>query len=352
MRNGIAFAPTRPVQSRQRVVLYGSTSTIQGQRVAHGIQSFVDGDDGLLGRRTLMRAQGSDPTHLRLIWPQWQGAGSSSVRELAPEFPFPIARRGYTVGTKVLHAVLPEHDGPTVVVPVPLDDEGLEERDGVEAKSAVLAQLDSALEIMSAHDPDRITTLGGDCGVSLAPFSALIDKYRDDIAVLWIDSHPDMGTGETAYAGYHAMVVSALTGHGDREILERLPATIPGRRVALVGMHDWTDDSLPPLAEEWGLTVFSPDRLRTDSTALIEWLRGTGVSKVVIHFDVDTIDADEIQLGLGADYGGLSGAQAHRVVSDIHREVDVVALTIAEFVPRQVMHLQSILDGFPLLGQS
>jgi arginase len=139
---------------------------------------------------------------------------------------------------------------------------GLEERDGVEAKTAVLRQLDAALSIIREHDPARITTLGGDCGVSMAPFSALIEKYGDDIAVLWIDSHPDMGTGHSAYPGYHAMVVSALTGHGDREILERLPATISAHRVALVGMHDWTDHTLPPLADEWGLTVFPPDRLR------------------------------------------------------------------------------------------
>lgn len=289
--------------------------------------------------------------HLRLIWPEWQGAGTSSVRTLAtPEFPFDVARRGYTVGTKVLEAVLPPHDGPTAVVPVPLSDEGLDERDGVEAKTAVLAQLDAALEIIRDQDPDRITTLGGDCGVSMAPFAALIDKYGDDIAVLWIDSHPDMGTGESAYPGYHAMVVSALAGHGDREILDRLPATIPADRVALVGMHDWTDASLPPIAEEWGLTVFPPDQLRTDSTALLDWLRATGASKVAVHFDVDTIDSDEIRLGLGADRGGLTSAEARRVVTDIDAATEVVALTIAEYVPRQVMHLQQILRGFPLLG--
>ena len=45
------------------------------------------------------------------------------------------------------------------------------------------------------------------------------------MAILWVDSHPDMGTGTTAYPGFHAMVVSALTGHGDREVLELLPAT-------------------------------------------------------------------------------------------------------------------------------
>lgn len=297
----------------------------------------------------MTESQSAPGTHLRLVWPQWQGAGSTSVRALASEFPFDVARRGYVVGSQVLQAVLPPHDGPTAVVPVPLDEDGLEERDGVEAKTAVLGQLDAALALIREHAPERITTLGGDCGVSMAPFSALIDTYGDDVAVLWIDSHPDMGTGESEYAGYHAMVVSALTAHGDPEILDKLPATIPASRVALIGMHDWTDQTLPPLADEWGLSVFPPDVLREDSDALLEWLRGTGASKVLIHFDVDTIDADEVQLGLGYDAGGLTSAQARRVVADITEKADVVALSIAEFFPRQVMRLRSILDGFPLL---
>ncbi len=52
-----------------------------------------------------------DESTLRLLWPQWQGAGSSSVRSLASEFPFEVARRGYAVGSAVLVAVLPEQAG-------------------------------------------------------------------------------------------------------------------------------------------------------------------------------------------------------------------------------------------------
>jgi arginase len=117
-------------------------------------------------------------------------------------------------------------------------------------------------------------------------------------------------------------------------------------------MHDWTDPTLPPLAEEWGLSVFSPDTLRSTSAPLLEWLANTGATKAAIHFDVDTIDANEIQLCLGADLGGLTSAQARRVVADFTSVADVVALTIAEFIPRQVMHLQQILAGFPLLGRA
>jgi arginase len=108
-----------------------------------------------------------------------------------------------------------------------MGDIGLEERDGIEAKSVVFQQLRSALAIIQEHEPARMTTVGGESSISMAPFSYLVNMHGDDLAILWIDSHPDMGTGETAYPGFHAMVVSALTGHGDQELLEILPATRP-----------------------------------------------------------------------------------------------------------------------------
>ena len=94
-------------------------------------------------------------SHLRLIWPQWQGGGTPSVRELASEFPFDVARRGYAVGSTVLDAVLPPHDGPSAAVPVSMSNEGLEERDGIEAKTVILDQLAQALRVIAQHDPRR-----------------------------------------------------------------------------------------------------------------------------------------------------------------------------------------------------
>jgi hypothetical protein len=37
---------------------------------------------------------GRDGVTLRLEWPQWQGVGRASVRELASEFPFDAVGRG------------------------------------------------------------------------------------------------------------------------------------------------------------------------------------------------------------------------------------------------------------------
>jgi hypothetical protein len=166
----------------------------------------------------------TDDVHLRLLCPQWQGAGTSSVRELASEFPFDVARRGYAVGSAVLDAILPPHDGPTATAPVTLADEGLDLVDGVEAKAVLAGQLARALQVIEQHAPPRIATLGGECAVSVAPFAVLARRYGDDLAILWIDSHPDIGTPASQYPGWHAMAVAALTGHGDPDLLKLLPA--------------------------------------------------------------------------------------------------------------------------------
>jgi arginase len=290
----------------------------------------------------------TDGSTLRLVWPQWQGAGTPSVRSLAAEFPFDVARRGYAVGTAVLEAVLPHHDGPTAAVAVENGDVGLEELDGIEAKRVVVDQLGRALEVIRQHRPARILTLGGECSVSVAPFSDLAARYGDDLAILWIDSHPDVGTPGSEYPGYHAMAVAALVGHGDQEVVSQLPALVAPERVALVGLHAWTDDDFPNIAQ-WGIRAFSPDELRDSSRPLLDWLAATGCTRVAIHFDVDTIDSKEIVLGLGAEPGGLTSAQVRRIVSDARAAADVVGFTIAEYFPRQVMHLQQIVAGLPLI---
>jgi arginase len=285
---------------------------------------------------------------LRLVWPQWQGASVESVRTFFSEVPLEEARRGYTVGAAVLNTVLPAHSGPTALVPVSSGDLGLSKQDGIEAKEAVIAQLAGALEVIDRYSPGRILTLGGECSVSVAPFSWLAERYGNDLAVLWIDSHPDVGTPASHYSGYHAMAVAVLTGHGDRDVLRLLPATLDPSRVALVGLHSWAEDDFPNIAR-WGIRSFRPSDLHRSSQPLLDWLKASGCSRVAIHFDVDVVDSNEIILGLGTEPDGLTSNEVRRVVADVSAIADVVGLTIAEFIPRQVIRLQQVLRNFPLI---
>ena len=182
----------------------------------------------------------------------------------------------------------------------------------------------------------------------MAPFSWLADRYGEDLAVLWIDSHPDVGTPASHYPGYHAMAVAVLTGHGDPDVLRLLPAILDPGRVALVGLHSWTEDDFPNAAH-WGIRSFRPDDLRLSSQPLLEWLRASGGSRVAIHFDVDVVDSNEIVFGLGAEPDGLTSNEVRRLVADVSAAASVVGLTIAEFIPRQVIRLQQVVHNFPLI---
>ena len=287
---------------------------------------------------------------LRLVWPQWQGAGRANISALLPEVPLERARYGYVYGARVLQAILPEHEGPTELVPVGAsDDEG--STDGVESRGAILRSMGAARDAIARHDPDRILTLGGECAVSVAPFASLAAKYGEDLAIIWIDSHPDVDTPATGYDGFHAMAVSALLGHGDPQILDLLPATVEASHVALAGLHDWEEDAYANVAE-WGLRTFSPDDLRDSTGPLLDWLAATGASKVAIHFDVDTVDSDDAALGLGQVPGGLTRVQARRVVDDLGAAADVVGLTIAEFIPRTALVVADLVEGMPLIPRT
>src|SRR5262249_40004922 len=131
-----------------------------------------------------IKSSAAEATVLRLLCPQWQGAATISVQELASEFPFEVARRGYALGSRVLDAILPSATGPRAVVPISMGNEGLEQVDGVEAKEILLKQLADAFAVIQQYMPERILTLGGECAVSVAPFSSMASRYGDDVSII------------------------------------------------------------------------------------------------------------------------------------------------------------------------
>lgn len=72
---------------------------------------------------------------------------------------------------------------------------------------------------------------------------------------------------------------------------------------------------------------------------------------MAIHLDVDVVDGMEAVLGLGVVPGGLSRTQVNRLVADIAEHAQVVGLTLAEFVPRNLLQLLEMVEGMPLVGR-
>ena len=97
-------------------------------------------------------------------------------------------------------------------VPISLDINDRETDLGISARKVILKQTKAALELLHENAPEKIVTLGGECSVSVVPFTYLAAKYPDDIAIVWIDAHPDINLPYDEYKGYHAMALTACLG--------------------------------------------------------------------------------------------------------------------------------------------
>lgn len=233
---------------------------------------------------------------IRLVYPQWQGGDIARwIPELTPD----DAARGYYLGALLLDFLAPRNGQATFTVPVTTAPGAREAVDGVLDRDAILCQMQAALELLERERPDRVVTLGGECSVSVAPFTYLARRYADDMAVVWIDAHPDITLPGDTYAGFHAMALTACMGRGDARIVSALPAHIDPSRVLLVGVRDW--------------------------------------------------ERPEIVAAVGVVPGGMKTAEVVRVIGDIAATKELVALTVAEPMPRTAVRIRNMLRELPLL---
>lgn len=284
---------------------------------------------------------------IRLIYPQWQGA---SIIPLIPEVKNPDdASRGYFLGAQLLNFLAPDSGQETFTVPVSIELEDRQVTDGVLDRDIIVRQTRTALDMLRVSNPDKIVTLGGECSVSVVPFTYLAEKYDNDVAVIWIDAHPDITLPGDVYPGYHAMAVTACMGYGDKRILEELPAKISPSKILLVGLRNWERDEIKERQQQYGIKHLSPQDVAQNSDAIKSWLKACGASKVVIHFDMDALDPAEIIAAVGTDPDGMKMEEVIRVINDIAAEKELVGLTIAEPMPRTAIRIKNMLNQLPLL---
>lgn len=170
---------------------------------------------------------------------------------------------------------------------------------------------------------------GGECSVSVPPFAYLAAKYPDDVALIWLDAHPDICLPYDEYTGYHAMAVTALMGMGDEKLAQMLPGRIASSRILIAGLRSW-DKGMQERQRELGIRGLSPQEVARDSSAILDWLKETGASKTLIHFDLDVLDPAEIIAGVGVEPGGMKMDEAVRVINDIAAATDLVGLTMVQ----------------------
>ena len=287
---------------------------------------------------------------IRMIYPQWQGA---SISAWIPEVKNPDdASRGYYLGAQLLDFLAPKSpQQKTITVPVSQEVGDRTPVEGVIDRDVIAKQTKTAVAMLDVEQPERIITLGGECSVSVVPFTWLAKKYEGDVAVLWIDAHPDITLPGDVYSGYHAMAVTAMLGKGNKTILSELPAQIPANRILLVGLRDWERQQIIDRQKELGLKHVGVEDVQQSSEKILSWIKATGAKHVLIHFDMDVLDPAEIIPAVGVSKNGLKMAEVVRIINDVTAAYGVNALTVAEPMPRTAINIKNMLGGIKLFGE-
>lgn len=286
-----------------------------------------------------------EQTVLRLVFPQWQGGNNPA----------------YQMGSTLLNFLAPQPSFAVERVNVASDNEQSPSQleNGIIGREVLLKQADEARKKIDQHQPKKIVVFGGDCLVDLVPFAYLNEIYNGDLAVLWLDAHPDVMTPDV-FHNAHAMVLGNLLGKGDEDFVKRVKQPIKPENVVFAGLGK----TLPfetDFIHLHNLKIASASALKASSDSVIDWLSSINAKYLAVHFDLDVLDVKKfhsIYFGnpnaASGDFDDITQGEMYfpdivRLLSDVSAHVDIVGLGITEYLPWDAIALKDVLAKLPIL---
>lgn len=250
-----------------------------------------------------------------VVVPLWQGSVSSRAMSLAD-------------GAEAIRGDLPSSS--TVVVDVPVEaGEALDT--GVRRYSTIRRVRESTAQAL-ANVPDWALTIGGDCGSALAAVAHAAERTGGDLAVLWLDAHPDLNTPESSPSGgFGGMTLRAITGDGAEGLALDEATRVAPARLVLGGVRA-IDAEERRFIDEHDVSVLTVEDL-SDPAAVIAELEATGASNVFVHIDLDVLDPSALA---GLSYPmpfGIGAGELVAVVREVLARFSVAGAAITGFTP-------------------
>lgn len=250
-----------------------------------------------------------------ILMPQWQGSPSSRAMRIAD-------------GAALLREDLPA--SATVEVAVPLEA-GDAMGTPVARLSSLIGARDSARAVLREHPGATPIFVGGDCATSLAGLGAAVEKHgAENLAVLWIDAHPDMQHPSTSPSGAASgMTLRHALGDGHEDLTAKHPAL--AERVLLVGARE-IDPEEDAEIERLGIRTFQPAMAEPgDFGPALEAV--SDASHVYVHIDLDALDPAEFSSVHSSVPFGLSLGELTAMLRAVLAERPLAGAAICEFAP-------------------
>lgn len=277
---------------------------------------------------------------LNLFFPQWQGSARFELYE----------------GAKLLHQSLHNRISFTQI-PTSLTYSLVADKN-ILGYSQVLSQLLDACRVIEDHNPQRILTIGGDCGVELAPVSFLNKIYGQALTVVWLDAHGDLNTPNSSpSAHFHGMPLRVLLGEGDADIVNCTFSTLRPEQVFLIGAREFDSPEIRFIQQK-ELSIFSAKEINDgDFSRLFSMLGKAGSDKLYIHLDLDIIEPKEFPHVACPTPGGIHTNRLRDLLASLRSNFDIVGCSVLEFLPSgsknlAALEIVKLLDSanLPLIG--
>jgi arginase len=251
---------------------------------------------------------------LCLFFPQWQGSGPDT---------------GLWAGAQALRRALPAVPFQEVAVslePVPAPVQGIL---GLEA---ILPQQREARRLIEEAAPDRIFSLGGDCGIEITPVSWLHRRYGEELAIVWLDAHGDLNSPDSSpSAHFHGMPLRFLL-EPDAGPFQPIRFSRPRpSQVLLAGTRD-LDAPESRFIRENAIQISGVHEIEADPSQPCRWALKRNLRKVYLHIDLDVLDPGAFPNLKCPAPGGLRLETLRSVIRHFQQDCQIVGFSIVEYL--------------------
>lgn len=266
-----------------------------------------------------------------LLFPQWQGSGTE--KDL------------YDGAMKIKERYLSERDYGEVNVTL---WECLAEQNNILGYPAILEQLQSAVRVLLKNDCRKIFTVGGDCGVELAPVSYLNEKYHGDMTVIWFDAHGDLNTPNSSPSKkFHGMPLRTLLGEGEEQLIRQCFSIITADQIILAGCRE-LDAPEQQYIDKRNIRLMSVEDM-AGGDKLMDAVKEKGHKNIYVHLDLDVLDPDCFPAVKCPACNGMSLDNLVGVLKKLNENYNVVGFSIVEYASASgqcIEELEKIIDCF------
>ncbi len=249
--------------------------------------------------------------------PQWQGAGSDGIIK----------------GNQTLQAYY-QIDCPVIELSSKLDT-----KQKVNHIDSIKEQAFRFEQLLNNRRPQRLLTLGGDCGIEPVPVAYLNALY-DRLGVIWFDAHADLNLPHTSPSGnYHGMPLGILLS--DTQTLPN-SGVLDYHQVHYLGLRD-----LDPFEQETITRHKVKHQHYLDIELLLQQLKD--YKHLYVHFDVDVLDPLEFSHSFYQVSNGLTIASCMDALLKLPAHFDIVGGSITVITATSLSQLKPIspiLDWF------